>query len=56
MIIFDNVTKENAEEHNPNWPEISDHPYRISIIGGSRSGKTSSLFHLTNQQPDIDQI
>ena len=26
------------------------------IIGGSRSGKTNSLFDLINHQPDIDKI
>ena len=26
------------------------------IIGGSGSGKTSSLLNLINHQPDIDQI
>ena len=26
--------------HNPNWSYISDHSYRILIIGGSGSGKT----------------
>ena len=26
--------------HNPNWPYIPDHSYRILIIGGSGSGKT----------------
>ena len=41
MINFDNVIKEKAKEHNPNWPQIPDHPYRISIIGGSGSGKTN---------------
>ena len=25
MIDFDDVIKENIKEHNPNWPEISDH-------------------------------
>ena len=39
MINFDNVTKENRKEHNPNWPQIPDHPYRILIIGGSGSRK-----------------
>ena len=39
MINFDDVTKENIKEENPNWPQISDHPYRILIIGGSGSGK-----------------
>ena len=33
------VTKENIKEHNRNWPQISDHLYRILIIGGSGSGK-----------------
>ena len=56
MINFDDVTKENIKEHNPNWPQIPDHPYRILIIGGSGSGKTNSLFNLINQKPDIDKI
>ena len=56
MMNFDDVIKENKKEHNPNWPEIPDYPYRILIIGGSGSGKTSSLFNLTSQQPDIDKI
>ena len=34
--------------HNPNWPYISDHRYRISIIGGSGSGKGDVLLNLTN--------
>ena len=53
---MDDVVKENTKEHNPNWPQIPDHPYRILIIGGSGSGKTNSLFNLINQQPDIDKI
>ena len=56
MINFDDVTKENIKEHNPNWPQIPDHPYRILIIGGSGSGKTNSLFHLINWQPDIENL
>ena len=56
MINFDDVTKENIKEHNPNWPQIPDHPYRILIIGGSGSGKTNSLFNLIIDQPDIDKI
>ena len=39
MINFHNVTKENINEHNPNWAQIPDHPYRILISGGSGSGK-----------------
>ena len=56
MINFDDVIKENIKEHNPNWAQISDHPYGTLIIGGSGSGKTNSLFNLINQQPDIDKI
>ena len=47
MMNFDDVTKENVKEHNPNWPQISDHPYRILIIGGS--GLTNS-FNLSHRQ------
>ena len=56
MIEFNDVTKENIKEHNPNWPQISNHLYRILIIGGSVSGKTNLLFNLINEEPDIDQI
>ena len=56
MINFDDVTKENIKERNPNWPEVSDHPYRVLIIGGSGSGKLNSLFNLINGEPDIDKI
>ena len=34
------ITKENFEKCNPNWPQISDHECRKLIAGGSRSGKT----------------
>ena len=46
MIHFDDVSKENIKGHNPNWPQISDRPYRILINGGSGSGKTNSIFNL----------
>ena len=49
MINFDNYANENKTEHNLKWPYISEHPYRILIIGGSGSGKI-------NNQPDIDKI
>ena len=29
MINFDEITRENTEEHSPHWPQIPDHPYRI---------------------------
>ena len=56
MINFDDVTKENIKERNPNWPQISDHPCRIIIIGGLGSGKTNSLFNLVSHLTDIDKI
>ena len=33
-----------------------DHPYRILIIGGFGSRKTSALLNLISNQPDIDKI
>ena len=56
MINFDNYTNENKIEHNSKWPYIPDHPYRILVICGSGSGKTSALLNLINNQPDIDKI
>ena len=37
---YDKLVKIN---HNPNWPDILDHPYRILIIGGSGSNKANVL-------------
>ena len=56
MIIFDDYAKENKTEHNLKWLYIPDHPYRILIIGGSRSGRTNALLNLINNQTDIDKI
>ena len=56
MINFDEYVSENRVNHNPNYPYIPDHPYRILIIGGSGSGKTNALPNLINNQPDIDKI
>ena len=53
MITFDDVTKEETKEHNPNWPDISDHLYRILIARGAGSGKTNALLNLINHEPDI---
>ena len=54
MFNFAYITNEDIKEHNPNWPEISDHPYKILIFGGSGSGKTNALRNLINNEPDID--
>ena len=56
MINFDDIVNENKTAHNKNWPYIPDYPYRILIIGGSRSGKTHVLLNLIENQPDIDKI
>ena len=56
MFNFDYITKEGIKEHNPNWPKIPDHSYRILITGGSGSGKTSALFNLINHEPGIDKV
>ena len=56
MFNFGYITKEDIIEHNPNWPEISDHPYRILIIAGSGSEKINALLNLINHVPNIDKI
>ena len=56
MINFDDVTNEDTERHNQNWPQIPDHPYRILITAGSGYGKTNSLFYLIIHQLNIDKI
>ena len=56
MVNFDEYANKNKIEHNSNYPYIPDHPYRILIIGGSRSGKTKALLSLIDNQPDIDKI
>ena len=56
MFNLDYITKEDIKEHNPTWPEIADHPYRILIAGGSGSGKTNALLKVINNEPDVDKI
>ena len=53
LVNFDDYNNKNKTEHNSKWSQISDHPYRILIIGGSGSGKTNALLNLINNQPDI---
>ena len=48
MIKFFDITTENTKVHNPSEQNISDHPYRILIIGGSGSGKKNALLNLIN--------
>ena len=56
MFNFDYITKEGIQEHNPKWPEIPDHQYRILINRRSGSGKTNASLHLINHELDIDKI
>ena len=56
MINPDDITNENNKEHSEKWPYIPDHLYRILIIGGSESAKTSALLNLIKEQDDIDKI
>ena len=35
MINFDDATKRNIRQHNPNWPQIPDYLYRILIVRGA---------------------
>ena len=56
MIKLDSIANENNKKHNENDHTYFDHPYRIIIIGGSGSGKTSALINLRNEQKDIDKI
>ena len=55
MFNFNYITKEEIKEHNPNWLEIPDHPYRILIIGdsGSQKKQTNALLNLINHEPEL---
>ena len=54
MINNDDVRNENINKYNPNWPQISHHPYRILITGGSRSRKRNALLNLIKKQDDTN--
>ena len=41
--MMENYDESVKVKHNPNWPYIPDHPYRILIIGGLGSGKINVL-------------
>ena len=54
MKNYDTAVKIN---HNPNSSYIPDQPYRILIIGGSKSRKSNMLLNLMKyQRPEIDKI
>ena len=56
MTNLDSITNENNKGHIEKWSFIPDHPYKILIIGGSRSRKTNALLNLIKEQDDIDKI
>ena len=56
MSNRDDITNKDNKEHNEKWSYISDHPYRIMIIGGFRLRKTKALINLINEQDYIDKI
>ena len=56
MFNLNDIANEKNKKHNKKWSFIPDHPYRISIIGGSGSGKTYASLNLIKEQDNIDKI
>ena len=56
MFNFDYITKEDIKEHNANWSQIPDHPYRILIVEGYGIGKTNALLNISQIKYVINQI
>ena len=55
--IIKNYDQSVEINHNLNCSCIPEHPWRVSIISGSGSGKTNVLLNLIKYQwPDIDDI
>ena len=54
MINYDYIIKEIIEQYNANQPQIHDYLYRISMTGGSGSGK--GLINLRMIYSIIDKI
>ena len=50
ITVMKNYDESVEINHNPNWPNIPDHLYRILIIGGSGSAKTNVLLDLIKHQ------
>ena len=50
------LQKKTKKKHDPNWLQIPNHLQKISLVGGSGSGKAKSLFNLISLQPDTDKI
>ena len=53
MINLDSIINENNKQYNKKWPYLPYHPYRILIIGGSRSGK--QMHCLRRREQDLSK-
>ena len=40
MIKFDDIIREQIKQYNLNYAQVPGQPYRFSIFGGFRSGRT----------------
>ena len=57
MFNFDVITNDNNVRYNLKWPYITDHLYKVLMIGGSGSGKRYALFDLIIEQDElVDKI
>ena len=48
--------KKNIQEHHLNSPHILDHPHRILIDEGQRSGKRTALLNLIESDDHYNKI
>ena len=54
MINFDDVAKENIKEHNPNWPQVPVHPYRVFPAGTRCPGIVPWMFPKGSNVQDLE--
>ena len=57
MIKFHYIKTQNKKQHNPNWSQITDDPYRILIIKGSESKKKlgNAFFLICDENPKLTE-
>ena len=55
--MMENYDQQVEINRNPNLPYIFNHRYRISIIGGSKSGKNNTLLKLIiHERPNVGKF